>query len=444
MVCFLRFPGRRALILAAAMLPLIPNAIRASTPQYEQPPINYSRSEATDRVARLAKSIESGASKLAHEPKHGYLDALLHELKISPASQVLVFSRTSFQPAHISPSQPRALYFNDDTYVGFIPGAELIEVVSIDPVLGATFYTLDQRPASTKAGIVRQTDNCLQCHGESMTRGVPGLLVRSVFSDDEGYPILSAGTFLTTHASPLKERWGGWYVTGTTRNQQHMGNTLWSEQEGADPTPLPAPVGRPGALPADVDSSAYPSPHSDVVALMVLEHQVEAHNRIVRAVHGTLRALRDETTLADALGETIKPGEHSQSTLARIKSSCEPLVEYLLFAEEARLTDAVTGSSSFAADFESRGPKDSRGRSLRDFDLKTRLFRYPCSFLIHSGAIDKLPDAAKQYIFARLREILDGKETSKAYAHLSAEDRVALNEILRETKPEIFASAPSR
>jgi hypothetical protein len=442
--CFPRSPGRRALILAAATLLLIPNAIRASTPQYEQPPINYTQSQPTDPVGALAKAIEQGTIKLAHELKHGYLDALLHELKISPASQVLVFSRTSFQPAHISPRQPRALYFNDDTYVGFIPGAELIELVSIDPVLGATFYTLDQRPAPAKAGIVRQIDNCLQCHGESMTRGVPGLLVRSVFSDDEGYPILSAGTFLTTHASPLSERWGGWYVTGTTGNQPHMGNTLWSEQDGADPKPLPAPAGKAGLLPADVDASAYPSPHSDVVALMVLEHQVEAHNRIIRAVHGTLRALRDEKTLADALGETIKPDEHSDSTLGRIKSSCEPLVEYLLFADEAPLTDAVAGSSSFAAEFASRGPKDSRGRSLREFDLKTRLFRYPCSFLIHSDSINKLPEVAKQYVFARLREILDGKETGKTYAHLSAEDRVAINDILKETKPEIFTPTPPR
>src|SRR4051812_45753617 len=271
-----------------------------------------------------------------------------------------------------------------------------------------------------------------------MTRDIPGLLVRSVFADESGEPILSAGTFLTSDESPLKERWGGWYATGSLGRQQHLGNVHWREKEGADPelataaTAPSASSNHGGALPASVDASAYLTPHSDVVALLVLAHQVEAHNRFTRAAQGTLRALRDEKILSDALGEAPKAGEHSDSTRARIKSSCEPLVEYLLFTGEAPLADAVAGDTSFAKDFTSRGPRDSRGRSLRDFDLRKRLLRYPCSYMIYSSAMEGLPAAAKQYVYRRLWEVLSGKETGKPYDRMSGEDRAAVKQILSE------------
>jgi hypothetical protein len=259
------------------------------------------------------------------------------------------------------------------------------------------------------------------------------LLVRSLFVDSGGEPILSAGTFLTTHESPMNERWGGWYVTGDTGGQRHMGNALFEEREGSDPKPL-------GAPPA-IDPSVYLTPHSDVVALMVLEHQVEAHNRITRAAQGTLRALRDEKVMADALGETLRSGVHSDSTNSRIKSSCEPLVEYLLFSGEAPLRGVVQGSSKFAAEFSARGPRDSHGRSLRDFDLNSRLFRNACSYLIYSGAMDGLPDAARDYVYRRLFQVLvSGNDNGKAYSHLTSADRNAIAQILRETKPQLRAA----
>jgi hypothetical protein len=273
-----------------------------------------------------------------------------------------------------------------------------------------------------------------------MTHGVPGLLVRSVFSDGDGMPILPAGTFLTTHESPLKDRWGGWYVTGSTgAHQPHMGNTLWAEQEGGEAKPLSQPGVAMKDLTQKIDTTKYLTPHSDVVALMVLEHQVEAHNRITQESYGTVRALHDEKVMADALGEPLEAGKHSQSTLGRIGRSCEPLVEYLLFSGETRLNGPVEGSSAFASEFAARGPRDSKGRSLREFDLKSRLFRYPCSYLVYSRAMDALPQAAKSYISQRLGEVLSGRDQSKPFAHLSNADRTAIAEILRETEPEIAA-----
>jgi hypothetical protein len=277
-----------------------------------------------------------------------------------------------------------------------------------------------------------------------MTHNSPGLLVRSVFADADGQPITSAATFLTTHESPLSERWGGWYVTGSGSAgafEKHMGNARFTEVEGKDPQPSdPLTVAK--ALPKNVDASKYLTPHSDLVALLVLAHQVEAHNRMTRAAHGTLRALRDEKVMNDAFGEQTKPRVHSESTIGRIKSSCEPLVEYLLFANEPPLHGPVAGTSDFTKEFSARGLRDGRGRSLRDFDLTTRVFKYPCSYLIYSKTFDGLPDEVRQYVYHRLHEVLTDKPNSddKTFAHLSLADRTAIAEILRDTKPALRAA----
>jgi hypothetical protein len=421
--------SRFTICTAAALL--VASLAPAATPDYEQSPISYSASTPRDAISKIAKE------KLSRSKEHGYLESLLRELKISPSSQMLVFSKTSFQQKLISPSRPRAIYFNDDTYIGYVPGGEVIEIAGTDPVLGATFYTIDQSQPVT---VARQTENCLQCHGESMTRNTPGLLVRSVFADGSGYPIVPAGGFITTHESPLGERWGGWYVTGTSGAQTHMGNARWTQRDGKDPRRRPADQTDANGLPKSVDTAQYLTPHSDIVALMILEHQVEAHNRATRAAHGTLRALRDEKAIADAMGEPLKPGEHSESTFHRIEGACDPLIEYLLFCGETKLTDPIRGSSDFTTEFAQRGPRDSTGRSLREFDLKTRLFRYPCSYMIYSTAVTGLPGAAKSYLYRRLLNILTDREPPERFAHLTATDRAAIADILRQTHPDLRAA----
>jgi hypothetical protein len=437
--------GRSLVMLALGALCVTAHCAataRAAAPAYDEAPISYSTSEPTDAVAELIAAIGKGERRLERTSERGYLDALLGALKVPASSQMLVFSKTSFQHRIISPQRPRAIYFNDSIYVGYVPGGDVIEIASIDPRLGAVFYTIDQSPdsdgpAEPAEKLVREMDNCLQCHGESMTRGIPGLLVRSVFADDAGVPILSAGTFLTTHESPLAERWGGWYVTGSTAGQPHMGNTRWQDQPGDAPHPIHRAEADLADVGKQIDATLYPNPHSDVVALMVLEHQVEAHNRIIRAGHGALRALRDEKVMNDAFGETPEPGVHSDSTVSRIRSSCEPLVEYLLFKGEAPLMGAIQGSGEFATEFASRGARDGKGRSLRDLDLQRRLFRYPCSYLVDSPAVAALPEPAREFVYRRLWEILSGRDNGKAYAHLSGADRQAIMEILRETVPGI-------
>jgi hypothetical protein len=355
-------------------------------------------------------------------------------LKVLDSSQMLVFSKTSMQRDRIAPRTPRALYFNDDVYVGFCRLGEVMEVAVADPSLGNVFYTLTQEPAG-KPRFQRQTENCLSCH-LSRHQGIPALTVRSVYPDREGNPILSGGSFRTDHTSPLKERWGGWYVTGTHGKQPHLGNLILprrtvpddlSNEDGVNVTDL---KGR-------IDPGMYLTPHSDIVALMVLEHQTEMHNRIAAANYQTKLAHRD----ADVLNEldNAPRGRLTEGTARRVDSAAEQLVKYLLFAEEARLTEPVKGTSPFAEEFAKRGPFDNKGRSLREFDLTTRLFKYPCSYLIYTESFDRMPADVKDYVLRRLFDVLTGKDTDRAFAHLTPADRAAILEILRDTKPDLPA-----
>lgn len=399
--------------------------------RYEADPIYYSTAPVDDPVARLQARLDKGEAQLSHDPQFGYLKSLLDQLKVPASSQTLVFSKTSFQRDKIAPHRPRALYFNDGVYIGFADGGDMIEVASADPKQGTIFYTLDQTRAE-RPRFVRQTDSCLQCHGGSMTRDVPGLLIRSVLPDKDGQPLLSAGSSMTTHESPLAERWGGWYVTGTHGSQSHMGNVVAADED--NPT-LPPGGTNVTSLSGKFDTSKYLNGHSDIVALMVLEHQGEMHNRLTRANYLTRTALRDEAAIGQALGHPADAKTHTDGTRRRIKSACEPVVEYMLFAGEAALTAPVQGTSDFTKEFPQAGPRDDKGRSLRDLDLQRRLFKYPCSYLIYSEAFDGLPDAAREYIYGRLLEVLIGEDISRTFAHLSKEDRCTILDILRQTKP---------
>jgi hypothetical protein len=401
----------------------------------EQPPIRYSDAPCENAVTRLQQRIDTGELQLAFEDRLGYLPSVLRALGIPQSSQMLVFSKTSLQRDRISPKTPRALYFNDEVYIGFCQRGALMEVTAVDPKLGAVFYSLDQKPAD-KPRFVRQNDACLICHGSSQNQGFPGHLLRSVYADARGYPILSLGTRRIDQSSPLRERWGGWYVTGTSGQQGHLGNLI--AQEGQQADQLDNTAGRNVTnLSSRLVTTPYPTPHSDIVALMVLEHQAEMHNRITRANFLTQMALYEEAELNMVLG---RPAEvHSESTLGRIRSAGEPVVQYLLFSGETKLTEPVQGTSGFAQEFAQRGPRDDKGRSLRDLDLQHRLFRYPCSYLIYSTAFEGLPAPVKDYVWRRLWEVLTGKETSPAFAHLSSADRQAIREILLATKPQLPA-----
>ena len=305
------------------------------------------------------------------------------------------------------------MYFNDDVYVGFCRLGEVMEVAVADPQLGTVFYTLDQEPAA-KPKFHRQTENCLFCH-LSPAPGHPGHLPSGPSTrTGRATRSSSGGSFRTDHTSPLKERWGGWYVTGTHGKQTHLGNLILprrtvpddlTNDDGLNVTDL---KGR-------IDTGMYLTPHSDIVALMVLEHQTEMHNRIAAANYQTKLAHRD----ADVINEldNAPKGRLTEGTARRVDAAAEQLVKYLLFCRgdpadrPGRRAPARSPRSSPGA-----GPFDNKGRSLRQFDLKTRLFKYPCSYLIYSPAFDGLPASVKERAYQRLWDVLTGKETGKDYA----------------------------
>jgi hypothetical protein len=430
-----RFSGRVGVAVVSLALLLATAAPGLQRFDLDEEPIRYTETPAQDRVSRLRERMERGEVSLRYEPEHGYLKSVLQHLDIPLSSQVLVFSKTSLQRQRISPLTPRAIYFNDDTYIGWVQGGEVLEVSTADPKLGAVFYTLEQR-RNPESIFLRQTHECLSCHTSSLTRGVPGHTFRSVYSGRDGLPILSRGTFITTPESPLEERWGGWYVTGQHGEQRHMGNRTFRDAEDAR-----EPTWDTGAnltdLRAFFNTSRYLTPHSDLVALMVGEHQTHVQNLITRARYETLRALYYEETVGRELGR--QPGELGESSLGRIRSTGEPLLRALLFVKEAPLAEPVVGTSGFAEEFARGGPRDRQGRSLRQLDLHTRMFRYPLSYLIHSEAFDSLPDPAKEYVFRRLREVLNGEDADPMFSHLTDEIRRMLREHLADTKPEALA-----
>jgi hypothetical protein len=376
-------------------------------------PINYRSENLSDPVARLQKELDRGAIHLDYEPGHGYLRAVLNALKVPISSQTLVFSKTSFQYPKISPETPRALYYNDDVYVGQVHDGKSLEFVSFDPAQGAIFYVMDEHK-SDHPKFERSELDCVQCHVAASTKNVPGVMLRSVYTSPSGVQAAKTASFITGQESPLKDRWGGWFITGKLGSAAHMGNALLPA--GTTPEQL-----KPGAnlpdLTGRIDTALYLSKYSDVVAHLVLAHQTQMHNLITWTNYQTRIAL------------------YAKAAPSQYERPAEQLVRYLLFANEAPLDQPVEGTSGFAEEFAAKGPRDPLGRSLRDFDLHKRIFKYPCSYLIYSEAFDSIPEPAKGYIYSRLFDILSGRDRSSEFAVLSDEDRRAILEILVATKP---------
>lgn len=386
---------------------------------FDEETIGYSKAKDKSPVARLQERIERGEVTLPHDDKFGYLLALLNELHVGTNSQVLVFSKTSFQRERITPNTPRALYYNDDVYLGFIPGSPLLEISAVDPKLGGVFYTLEQSKTARPKFV--RTDQCLECHASAKSMGVPGHLLRSFAVDESGVVDMSSGTSQVNHRTPFEERWGGWYVSGTHGDQKHRGN-LFGKTAFARHEKEPNFRGNQTDLGAWFETTDYPAATSDVVALMVLEHQTHMHNFITR--------LNYESTIA------LQQYGH----LNYLKNVIEAFLKYLLFVEEAPLTSTVRGSDEFAKRFAAQGPRDPQGRSLRQFNLRTRLFEYPCSYLIYSEAFDALPAKLKARLYERLWEIVSGTDQSEAFESLTPETRRAIREILADTKKDLPAS----
>ena len=310
---------------------------------YEEPPINYSKTPPSNAISRLQARIDDGTVALKFEGSQGYLRSVLDLLNIPVSSQVMTFAKTSLQAHHISPTTPRALYFNDDVHLGFVQDG-LIEIAVSDPLLGMAFYTLEQS-ATEKPRFVHNANNCLTCHGAARTRNIPGLQVRSVYPDPKGQPVIAAGSLRTDHTSPFEKRWGGWYVTGRHGTQQHLGNFTLPDTK--KPKSIDNSAGQNVTdLASRFDTSKYLSGHSDLIALLVLEHQTDAHNFMTLANFETRHAMFVESQQLQEPNAVAT--EIQQQTQRRIEKAGEALVRYFLFSGEAPLKGPLEGTSGFA------------------------------------------------------------------------------------------------
>ena len=392
----------------------------------DHPAIQYSTRPTRDAIIKLNESLEKGSVALAFDaPPRGYLASVLKALDIPVSSQTLVFSENSLQRDHISKATPRAVYFNDTVAIGWAKGADTVEAIAFDPAQGIQFYSLRQQ-RQAQPQFVRRGD-CLQCHLLPETHGVPGVLTMSVLPLSDNKNEYAQGWGMD-HRTPIEDRWGGWYVTGAQVPAKHLGNVPVLHVPRSYVRAEVAPKLATGS--EVFDASAYLTPHSDVVALMVLNHQTHMTNLLTRLGWQARIAGHD--------------GPKAGALPAHVRETAHELADYMLFVDEAPLPSPIRGASDFAREFASKGPRDSKGRSLRELDLTGRLMRYPCSYMVYTEAFDALPPAAKMLVYERMWQVLSGGATEWDYARLTPADRRAIVEILRDTKvglPEYFKSA---
>lgn len=428
-----RRPHRAAAWFAGAALAVGVTGMRAAAPpDYERAPIHYSRSAPQDAVARLLARLDRGEIVLRGSD-HEILRAVLRELKIPIESQLLVFSRTSLQGGLIRPDTPRALYFSDSAYAGWIPGG-LIEVAAIDAALGPVFYAFDPQDArDARRTFVRET-SCLRCHGGAATRGIPGLVAHSLFTAQDGEPVGRGRRALVDDATPFAERWGGWYVTGYTGGVPHRGNAFARERDdnvAFTPSDL-----RPADLTATFDTSRYLAATSDVVAHLVFEHQLAMHNSLTRAAHRTRLILDRQQTLQKSASAPVTAGPVDENAQSVFATAAEDVLDHLLFRDAAPLPEGVRGGDAFRRAFATDAPRSASGDTLKDLSLQGRLFANRCSFLIHSESFAALPASLKDRILDRLSAVLHGTDPSDRYAYLEKEEKRRILAVLNATHPE--------
>lgn len=376
----------------------------------ELPPHDYFTRTPRDRFTQIKAALESGELQLDRSGEKAFVRSLLERLEIPASSQLLVFSTTSLQLRFISPENPRALYFNEDTYVGYIPGGRL-EIVSVDPDLGGIFYIFDV-PRGAASIRVERSDRCMNCHAREDTGFVPGLVVKSVVPGTTGGSLDSFRRGITGHGVPLADRFGGWHVTGLGDFTNHWGNLLGEYGNGSIRRVSNPPGNR-------FSFDRYLANSSDLLAHLLHEHQAGFVNRAIEATYRTRTHLHNDA------------GSLTAAHNAELDEQARLLTRYLLFADEVPLpAGGVAGDASFRADF-LRNHRTVDGKSLKDFDLKTRLFQHRCSYMIYSAAFTGLPPVMKAKVNSELKRALDESAPGREFSYLPAAEKRAIRNILR-------------
>jgi hypothetical protein len=410
MDCPIVAPVIRRLLFASAVAFA---ATAAADYEVDDPRHDYWKRPLTDTFSKLKAELEAGRVQLDTTGEKECLQSLLKVLNIPASSQMLIFSTTSLQLRLISPRNPRALYFNEDVYVGFIPGGKL-EIVSLDPQAGGVFYIFPM-PRQGEAVQIDRSTRCMNCHSREDTGYVPGLVVKSVVPGPTGGSLQSFRQGTSGHGIPYADRFGGWYLTGKHGITEHWGNLIGRLSEGK----LSKQPIEPGRY---FSFDRYLVGTSDVLPQLVHEHQVGFANRVIEVAYFTR--------------ENLGPngGTPSAQQVQSLDAKARALVRYILFADEPPLpSGGVEGDAAFKRDFLANRKAIPAGASLKDFDLKTRLFRFRCSYMIYSNVFQGLPDVMKQRVYRRLAQALDVQRPDPEYAYLPAAEKQAIRVILRGT-----------
>ena len=436
--------GAAALVVTPSLAETDRLAVPAMRYDQDYPTIDYSGPARDNRIWRMQQQMARGELKLQWEPRFGYLRSLLKALEIDPSTQTLVFSKTSLQTQHISERTPRALYFNDDVYVGFIHGSDFMEIAAVDDRRGVVFYGFSNRPDVPQLP-EREGGRCLTCHDtySMMGGGVPRVMVLSApVADAADERSAAAGAIDVDDRTPIAKRWGGWYLSGwylpgkDGKPVQHLGNlplrTESRTDDGATIRSLAHTRDNRGNVAGYFDTGNYLTDKSDVVALLVMEHQTLVQNLITRVgykVHTVVPAVAGR-------GASVKRWDDlSDTEQSELKPVIEPLVRALFFADAVPLSGQVISSSGFPERFMKRGPADAQGRSLRDLKLDGRLFEYRLSYMIYTDSFRALPAYARDYVERRIADVLQGRDATGISDALPVEEREAIGQILASTLP---------
>lgn len=381
------------------------------------PPHSYWEREPQDRFTRFKTDFEAGRAPIDFSSDKAFLISLLKALDIPASTQMWVFSTTSLQLRFISPRNPRSVYFNDEVSIGYIPGGR-IEVASLDPDLGAIFYIFDI-PQPGQTPVIERSNRCMNCHAGSETGRVPNWVVESSLPGPTGGSVKSFRQETTGHGIPFNERFAGWHVTGKHAITGHWGNLIGRLSPQGVQTESVVPGER-------FDVNKYPVATSDILTHLVFEHQLGFVTRLVEATYRT-RALLEEDK-----------GRLTPAHSAELDKVADAFVRYILFADEVKLpAGGVEGDPTFVADFLKPRKTTAGGASLRDFDLRTRVFKYRCSYMIHSPVFQKMPAEMKQRVYRRLGQALSEGKPDPTYSYLPVEEKRAIVQILKETVPDI-------
>ena len=410
-VCLLAIIWCSSPALPAADLPVPP-----TYQDFEAAPHNYRTRQPGDRFSRMMETLAADP-RLDRSSEKAFVISFLKILGVPTSSQLLVFSTTSLQLRFISPSNPRAIYFTDDLYVGYIPGGRL-EVVSLDPELGAIFHIFD---IPREKGPIRfeRSEKCMNCHASDDTGHVPGLVVKSVVPGPGGGSLDAFRSGQSGHAIPFSERFGGWHVTGKHGITNHWGNLTGRYVDGVINT-FPNPPGQ------RFPFAKYPAETSDILAHLLLEHQAGFVNRVVEAGYRARTAL------------FLSDGKLTPSQSAELNEQARVVVRYLLFADEAPLpAGGIEPDPAFKTEFLRNRRPAAGGRSLKDLDLTTRLFKHRCSYMIYSPVFEGLPAVMKMRIYDRLQTALKDGNSDQEFAFLPTAEKRTVRAILKATLKDL-------